>query len=239
MSLGRAFIPFVAAAPDPAGDRADDDAVSWLRAAVAELLAERRHRPGEDGLSRMLRVEHNGSRLTESELIDNAIFLFFAGFETSMYLVCLAAELLSRHPGQYARLRADRSLIPTAVEEFLRFDAPIQWMARIALAPLRVGTATIRPGRVVLLLLGSANRDERRFTTPDRLDVGRRPNPHLSFGGGIHRCLGVQLARAQAAIVLERLVRRCAAIATAGPPVRRPHPNLRGYAGVPVRLCAA
>jgi cytochrome P450 len=236
MALGRAFIPFVPAGGDGGEPTADDDAVRWLRDCVAELLAQRRRQPGEDLLSRMLRVEHAGTRLDEAELIDNAIFLFFAGFETSMYLVSLAATLLAGHPDQFDRLRTDHTLIPTAVEEFLRYDAPIQWMARIALAPLPVGTTTIRAGRVVLLVLGSANRDERQFTDPDRLDVGRRPNQHLSFGGGIHHCLGVNLARVQGAVVLDRLLTRCAAIEPAADPVRRPHPNLRGYTSIPVRL---
>jgi cytochrome P450 len=235
-ALGRAFIPFV-----PAGQRAaaDDEAVRWLRGCVGDLLAQRRRRASGDLLSRMLQVEWAGQRLTEGELIDNAIFLFFAGFETSMHLVCLVATLLARHPGQFARLRADRSLIPTAVEEFLRYDAPIQWMARIALSPLTVGASTIRPGRVVLLLLGSANRDADAFPDPDRLDVGRQPNQHLSFGGGIHHCLGVQLARTQGTMVLDRLLALCVGVEPAGEPTRRRHPNLRGYEGVPVALIPA
>lgn len=234
MALGRAFIPFVPPSDD--SGTADDDAVRWLRARVSDLLDERRARPHDDLLSRMLTVEIGGDRLSRAEQVDNAIFLFFAGFETSMYLTSLACALLPREPAQLARLYADRTLLPTAVEELLRYDAPIQWMARIALEPVTVGETTIRPGRVVLLLLGSANRDARQFRHPDRLDVGRRPNPHLSFGGGIHHCLGVNLARVQGAAVLDRLLSRCAAIEPAGEPTRRPHPNLRGYEHVPVAV---
>ncbi|HEV2377124.1 MAG TPA: cytochrome P450 [Streptosporangiaceae bacterium] len=235
-ALGRAFIPFVPAGPD---ETADDVAVTWLREFVTDMVARRRRHPGDDLLSRMLYVERGGDRLSDSELVDNAIFLFFAGFETSMYLLCLAATLLATHPGEFARLRADRSLVPAAVEEFLRYDPPIQWMARIALAPLTVGDTTVRPGRVVLLLLGSANRDEDVFANPGKLDIGRQPNQHLGFGGGIHHCLGVNLARTQGAVVLGRLLGQCSDLRPAGQPVRRPHPNLRGYESVPVTLVPA
>jgi cytochrome P450 len=236
MSLGRAFIPFV---PADGRNPADDDAVRWLRQMVADLLDERRRRPGHDVISRLLQVEHQVECLTDEERIDNAIFLFFAGFETSMYIASLAAALFARHPAQYDRVRADGTLVPTAVEELLRFDAPIQWMARLALAPLSIGDVVVRPGRVVLLLLGSANRDENQFTAPDEFDVGRSPNSHVSFGGGPHHCLGLHLARTQGAMLLGRLAARCAALEPAGPPLRRVHPNLRGYTSVPVRLVPA
>jgi cytochrome P450 len=197
---------------------------------VRELLADRRRRPGDDVLSRL------AGRLPDDEIVDNAIFLLFAGFETAMYLVTSGLALLTRFPGQLARLKADRSLLPTAVEEIVRYDAPIQSMARMVREPISLGGRTVKPGRALLLLIGSANHDALVFPDPGTFDVGRRPNPHLAFGGGAHHCLGVALARLEGQVVLERLLTRFAEIEAAGPPVRRLHPNLRGYASVPLTV---
>lgn len=233
IALGRAFIPMASAA-DAA--RADDGSASWLSAYVRDLLDRRRREPADDVVSRLLAARADGERISDDEIVDSAVFLLFAGFETAMYLVTHGLTLLSRFPDQYARLRADRALVPVAVEEILRHDAPIQSMARIVQEPIEIDGRPVRPGRALLLLIGSANRDERVYADPDRFDVGRRPNPHLAFGGGAHHCLGVGLARAQGDVVLSGLLDRFAAIEPAGPVVRRPHPNLRGHAAVPVRV---
>jgi cytochrome P450 len=236
MDLGRAIIlvPFVTP------ERGNGDAeAGWLRRYVAALLPGRRRAGGDDVISAMLRAEHDGQRLTDDEVIDNAVFLLFAGFETSIHLIAGACAALLAFPDQLARLRADRSLIPTAVEEILRYDAPLQWVSRMPSEPVEVDGRVLKPGRVALLMLGSANHDGRQFTEPARLDVGRQPNPHLSFGGGPHHCLGVLLARAQGAIVLGTLLDRCAVIEPAGAPVRRLHPNIRGYASVPMMVSGA
>jgi cytochrome P450 len=243
VELGRALIlvPFV----DPAvGDGSAQ--ARWLRGYVTELMARRRRQRGDDLVSHLVdaadaaetaaETADAGDGLTDDEIADNVVFLFFAGFETSMHMVSGGLATLLRFPDQLARLRADRSLLPTAVEELLRFDPPIQWIGRTTAARLELGGRTIRPGRFLLLLLGSANRDERQFAEPDRLDIGRHPNRHVSFGSGIHHCLGVQLARAEGAAVLDRLVRRCAAVELAGEPQLRPHPNLRGHTRVPVAV---
>jgi cytochrome P450 len=236
MDLGRALIliPFVSEV------RGNGEAEArWLREYVTRLVAERERRPRTDLVSRLLTVRRDGDRLTADEIVDNVVFLFFAGFETSIHLVANGCAALLRFPDQLARLRADRSLIPSAVEEILRYDAPIQWIARMTAAPVDIGGRTVKRGRVLLLVLASANHDDRRFAHPEQLDVARQPNPHLSFGGGIHHCLGVVLARTQGAIVFDRLLERCAALEAAGPPVLRAHPNLRGYSRVPVMVRAA
>jgi cytochrome P450 len=242
VALGRALIvvPFV----DPdLGNGASQG--RWLRGYVMDLLAARRRQPRDDLLSHLAGAgagadAHNGAdRLTDDEIADNVVFLFFAGFETSIHMVAGGCATLLRFPDQLARLRADRSLLPTAVEEVLRYDPPIQWIARTTSARLELGGRIIRPGRFLLFLLGSANRDELQFADPDRLDIGRHPNPHLAFGGGIHHCLGVQLARAQGAAVFDALLTRCAGIELAGEPELRPHPNLRGHVRVPVAVTPA
>jgi cytochrome P450 len=235
VALGRALIlvPFV----DPElGDGADQG--RWLRAYVGALLARRRREPRDDLMSHLAGADGSDG-LSDDEIADNVVFLFFAGFETSIHLVAGGCATLLRSPGELARLRADRSLLPSAVEEMLRFDPPIQWIARTTSARLELGGRIIRPGRFLLLLLGSANRDEQQFADPDRFDVSRHPNPHLSFGGGIHHCLGVQLARAQGAAVFGTLLARCATIEPAGMPEPRPHANLRGHVRIPVAVTPA
>ncbi|MGH3189862.1 MAG: cytochrome P450 [Streptosporangiaceae bacterium] len=213
-----------------------DEAVVWLREYLGELLEYRRAAPGDDQLSRMIAVEENGQRLSDDDILDNAVFLFFAGFETTRGMISNGCAELLLHPDQTARLREDPALIPTAVEEFVRYDSPIQWVARIAREPIAIGDHTVRRGRVVMLLLGSANRDERRFPSPDRFDVGRTPNPHVGFGGGFHHCLGRALARAEGRVLFSQLLNRFAAIEPAGTPVRRPHPTIRCYAAVPMSV---
>lgn len=232
-ALGRAIIliPFVT----PERGNGEKEA-RWLRDYVANLVRERRVRRGTDLISSMIAVRHGAAELREHEIIENAVFLFFAGFETTIHLIASGLVELARRPHQWARLVDDRSLIPTAVEEILRFDAPLQWISRVTVEPVELGGRVLRPGRFVLMLLASGNRDARRFSNPDDLDVGRHPNPHLSFGGGAHHCLGVLLARAHGAVVFDRLVSRCAAIELLAEPVRRHHPNVRSYARVPLAV---
>ncbi len=231
LRLTKIFAPTVA----EDGRAAADDAVHWLRGYVDGLLRARLRAPREDLLSKLAAAARAG-QLGREETVDNAIFLVFAGFETSLNLIATGCVLLSRHPGEFDRLRAEPGLAPRAVEEFLRFDAPTQLTGRIVLERLEIADHPVRKGRVVLLLLGSANHDDRQFAEPDRLDVGRDPNPHVSFGGGIHYCLGAALARLEGAVVFERLARRLRTIEPAGEPVREHSATLRAYAQVPLRV---
>ncbi|HEU4423519.1 MAG TPA: cytochrome P450 [Pilimelia sp.] len=205
----------------------------WLRDYMAGLLADGRATPGGNPLSRL---GGDGTALADEYIVDNALFLLHAGVETSMGLVSNGCAALLRFPDQLARLRADPGLVPTAIDEFLRYDPPIQGSTRLATEPIEIGGQKIRKGRAVRMLLGSANRDERVFAEPAALDVGRRPNPHVGFGGGVHHCLGSALARLVGTAVFDRLVRRCAVIEPAGAPVRRRHASLRSYAHLPVTV---
>jgi len=213
-------------------------AVVWLREYLGTLLEERRRHPGDDLLSRMLAAESGADRLTHQEVVDNAVFLFFAGFETTRNMIGTGWAALLERPDELARLRAEPAVAATAVEEFLRFDAPVQGAGRMVLEPITIGDWTVRPGRVLVLLLGAANHDERVFDRPERLDVGREPNPHVSFGGGTHFCLGAALAREEGRIAFRRLVERFAVIEPAGVPVRRitGTGNIRSYASVPMAV---
>lgn len=204
-----------------------------------DLIAERRREPRDDLLSKLIEAEEEGDRLTEYELISTSILLFAAGFETTTHLIGNGLLALLQHPDQLERLRADRTLVRSAVEELLRFDSPVQITARTAYADLRIGDHLIPKGAVALGLLGAANRDPARFTDPDRLDIGRSEGNPLSFGSGIHFCLGAALARLEAQVVFDRLVERFRTIElVGGAPPHRDSLTLRGLLELPVRVAA-
>jgi cytochrome P450 len=213
-----------------------NEAVLWLRDYIERLINQRRKTPTDDLLSRMLAAQEGDFRFTVPEIIDNVAFLFFAGFETTMNLIATGCSELLKYPGELRRLRAEPSIVTTAVEEFLRYDAPIQSVARLVREPIEIDGRTIRSGRVLVLLLGSANHDECQFFEPEKLDIGRKPNPHVSFGGGIHHCLGAALARVEAAVVFGRVAQRFSVFEPAGEAVRQPSASFRTYASVPVTV---
>jgi cytochrome P450 len=204
------------------------------------LLADRRRHPGEDLLSELLRVEDQGDTLSEAELVATAILLFGAGFETTANLIGNGLLALLRHPDQLARLRADPGLLRPAVEEILRWDSPVQVDGRMALAAADVHGEPVEEGTFVVTMLGAANRDPARFDAPDRFDVARDEGPPLSFGSGIHYCLGQALARVEGQVVFGRLLERYAAAELAGDDVAyRPSLTLRGLVDLPVVLTPA
>ena len=178
---------------------------------AAEAIAWKRTRPDDDDLlARLLAAEDDGDALTDRELIDQVTLLYLAGHETTVNLIGNGTLALLRHPDQLNRLRADPSLGANAVEELLRYDSPVQFSRRIALAPIDLGDRWIEPGAMVLTGLGAANRDPERWgPTADQLDLGRADaNQHLSFGMGVHHCLGAALARVEAQVAIGTLVRR-------------------------------
>ena len=213
-----------------------DRSLAWMQEYLGALLAERRRRPAHDLISDIARVEPGRRPFTDEQIVDSAIRVFYAGFETSKGMLCNAVAALLEHPDQMARLRRDPALVPAAVEESLRYDAPIQVSLRMATERVSVGERRINPGRVLVLLIGSANRDERRFEHPDRFDISRRPNPHLSFGGGPNYCLGAALAKQEGVVALGRLLARTATIELDGDPQRPGLVNLRGWTRLPIRV---
>jgi cytochrome P450 len=175
---------------------------------LAKVLVQRRSEPRDDLLSALLAAEIDGARLSEPELIGFGFLLLVAGNETTTNLISNAAILLDRHRDQRRLLLEDPARISGAIEEFLRYDSPVQGLARTTTAPVTLHGVTIPEGSKVLLLFGSANRDERSIREADRFDVLRAPNPHLAFGFGAHFCLGANLARLEARVAFEELLAR-------------------------------
>jgi cytochrome P450 len=211
-------------------------ALAEMRAAIGELVAARRRTPGDDLIGRLVRAEAEGDRLSDDELISTCVTLFVAGHETTTHLIGNGLVALLRNPAQLARLRADPTLIESAVEELLRYDPPVQRSWRIATQETQLGGQMIRAGQMVLLLIGAANRDAALFADGEALDVARRDNRHLGFGLGIHFCLGAPLARIEVPEALAAVLRRWPHLELVEqPPLRWRHDlALRGIEELPL-----
>ena len=214
-------------------------AVEDFKTYLATLVAERRRRPGDprvDVLTRLIQGESDGERFGDTELLHNCIFLLNAGHETTTNLIGNGTHALLTQRAQWERLRAQPELLGTAVEELLRFESPLQLNNRLCTVPLRFGDVELPAGSFVTLAIGSANRDPSVFDAPDRLDIGRKPNPHLAFGQGHHACAGMNVARLEARIAFGRLIARYPALQLRGTPQRDRRIRFRGWRTLPVSL---
>ena len=202
---------------------ADEEALARAGAAAAEvgeyflgLIADLREHPDDGLLSAMIQVEAEGDRLSEGELLSNAMLLYAAGFETTSNLIGNGLRALLLFPDEMQRLRADPQLMPSAIWEILRWDSPVQLNGRTALESVRALDIDFVRGDSAIILQGAGNRDPSAYQDPDRFDVGRfaddRVPPPLSFGWGIHHCLGAHLARAEGEVVFAGLLERFADI---------------------------
>jgi cytochrome P450 len=225
-SEGLATLVFASGLPDR--HRRGRGALTALATYLSEQLTERRAKPADDLLGALAVLQAAGE-LTAEEATANAVLLLFAGHETTSGLLANGLAALLAHPEQLERLRAERSLMPSAVEELLRYEGPSKLMPRWAAQEVELRGRRIASGDLVYLVQTAANRDPRHFVEPDRLDLARDPNPHLGFGYGPHYCLGAPLARLETAIALSRLLDRRARIELAGDPPRW-RPNLLGRA---------
>lgn len=202
--------------------RAETD---YFRAATARLHQQ----PKQCLLTALEQVRDGSDQLSDVERFGNANLLLTAGHETTTSLIGTGTLALLRHPDQLAKLRAQPELLPSAVEEFLRYDSPAQFTHRLAKEDIVLGGKTIRQGQFVFLMLGAANRDPARFPDPDRLDIARADNHHVAFGLGHHFCLGAPLARLEAQMAFDTLLRRFPELRLADESVvYRPEFNLRG-----------
>jgi cytochrome P450 len=216
-------------------------AVTDFLAALKDLVAHRRRHPGDpdvDVLTRLLQggAEDGEGTLSEAELLHNCIFLLNAGHETTTNLIGNGVHALLQHPQQLQALVAQPALLPTAVEELLRFESPLQLNNRLLTAPLQLRDTVLPAGTFVTLGIGAANRDPAVFDSPDSLQLARKPNPHLAFGQGAHACSGMNVARLEARIALAGLLQRFPRIATRGAPERDRRVRFRGFKHLPVCL---
>jgi hypothetical protein len=217
------------------GNRAVTEFIDYLR----RLVADRRKNPGDyetDVLTRLIQGEKDGERLSESELHHNCIFLLNAGHETTTNLIGNGMWLLLAHPQELARLRADPALVPSAVEEMLRCEGPIQLNNRRLTAPMELGGRTLPEGTFITIGIGAANRDRAQFPDPERFDVARKPNRHVAFGQGDHACAGMNVARMEGRIAFSRLLAHFTGMELAGEPVRDRRIRFRGFRKLPVRV---
>jgi cytochrome P450 len=204
-------------------------------ARIAALAAERRVAPRDDLISALVAICDRGERLSEDELIATCMLLLNAGHEATANAAGNGLWALLRHPEQLARLHADPTLMPSAIDEMLRYDAPLQLFHRYVLEDTEWAGYKLRRGEKVGLLYGSANRDPRAFEQPDEFDVGRAPNRHLAFGAGSHFCLGAQLARLELEVLFGTLLERIPALRLDGDPPRyRPGLVFRGLERLPL-----
>ncbi len=213
--------------------------VSFLRH-IRKLVRERRSNPADDLVTALVRAEEAGDQLSEDELLATIFLLLVAGFETTVNLIGNGTLALLQHPDQMAKLRTDPALITSAVEELLRYANPVSTTTdRYTREELTIADTVIPRGELVMLVLASANRDERQFTDPDVLDITRAPNKHLAFGWGAHYCIGAPLARLEGQIAITTLLRRCPDLRLAAPPATlrwRSGLEMNGLKALPVGL---
>ncbi|MGY1623850.1 cytochrome P450 [Geodermatophilus sp. SYSU D00965] len=207
---------------------------------LAGLVADKRAHPGDDVLSAIVAASEDADRLSAEETVSMAFLLLVAGHETTVNLIGNGVYWLLRSPDALARLRADPDLTPRAVEEFLRFDGPVDLATfRHTTEPVEIAGTTIPAGQVVLVALASANRDPGHYPAPDRLDLERDTTGHLAFGFGLHHCLGAPLARLEGDVAFRTLLARFPDLAPAADPdgpAWRPSMLIRGLTRLPVRL---
>lgn len=212
--------------------RALEEMLAYFRERVRELRAH----PREGLINSLLTAEINGDRLTEEEVIANSIVTMVGGQETTTNLIGNGLLTLLRYPAEMQRLRDDPELIPSAVEELLRYESPSQHTARLARGDVELGGRKIRKRDAVIAVMGAANRDPERFPDPDRLDVARTDNRHLAFGWAAHFCFGAALARIEGQVSFSTILRRMPELALQPVPLQwRTNLGLRGLVALPVR----
>jgi cytochrome P450 len=233
--LAQALDPFFAVTGEPtAGMDERMAAGQWLREYLHGLVDQHRSRPSDDLMSRMIAVEESGDQLTEDEIVSTCNLLLLAGHETTVNLIANAILAMLRDPAQWAALSADAERVSAVIEETLRYDPPVQLVARIALHDMTIGDTEVAQGDTTLLLLAAAQRDSSEFDRPEVFDPDRKAFRHLAFGKGLHYCLGAPLARLEAAVALSAVTARFPNARLDSEPAYKPNVTLRGLSRLSV-----
>jgi cytochrome P450 len=233
--LAQALDPFFAVTGEPtAGMDERIAAAQWLREYLHGLVDQHRSRPSDDLMSRMIAVEESGDQLTEDEIVSTCNLLLLAGHETTVNLIANAILAMLRDPAQWAALGADADRVSAVIEETLRYDPPVQLVARIALDDMTIGDTLVAKGDTTVLLLAAAQRDPSEFDQSEVFDPDRKAFRHLAFGKGLHYCLGAPLARLEAAVALSAVTARFPNARLDSEPAYKPNVTLRGLSTLSV-----
>jgi cytochrome P450 len=235
--LAQALDPFFAITGEPAeGMQERIRAGQWLREYLHDLIGRRRSHPGDDLMSRLIAVEESGDQLAEDEIVSTCSLLLIAGHETTVNLIANATLAMLRHLAQWAALGADADRAPAVIEETLRYDPPVQLVARIAADDMTIGETRVVKGDSVMLLLAAAHHDAEEFERPETFNPDRNGLRHLAFGRGLHYCLGAPLARLEAAVALSAVTARFPEARLDGEPAYKPNVTLRGMSSLAVAV---
>ena len=235
--MAQALDPFFPITGEPAdGMQERLRASQWLREYLHDLIGQRRSRPGNDLMSRLIAVEESGDQLAEDEIVSTCSLLLIAGHETTVNLIANAILAMLRYPAQWTALGADADRAPAIIEETLRYDPPVQLVARIAADDMMIGATQVAKGDSMIMLLAAAGRDGEEFEGPDIFHPDRKPFRHLAFGRGLHYCLGAPLARLEAAVALSAVTARFPHARLDGEPAYKPNVTLRGLSSLSVAI---